>query len=156
MQPFVIKIHKALIKKQKTLAVAESCTGGLLSSFLTTLPGSSNYYILGVVAYDNKAKENILKIPHSVIQKNGAVSKAVTEMMANSVRRLANADYGIGITGIAGPGGAAPKKPIGTVFIAVIGPCKKISEKFNFKGNRNLVQRQAALMALELLQATLR
>ncbi len=156
MQPFVIKIHKALIKKQKTLAVAESCTGGLLSSFLTSLPDSSNYYILGVVTYSNKTKENILKIPYSIIQKNGAVSKVVAEMMANSVRRLAKADYGIGITGIAGPGGATPKKPIGTVFIAVIGQSKKISKKFFFKGKRTLIQRQAALKALELLQATLR
>ncbi len=156
MQPFVIKIHKALIKKQKTLAVAESCTGGLLSSFLTSLPDSSNYYILGIVTYSNKAKENILKIPHSIIQKNGAVSKVVAEMMANSVRRLAKADYGIGISGIAGPGGATPKKPIGTVFIAVIDQSKKISKKFVFKGKRTLIQRQAALKAMELLQATLR
>jgi len=156
MEPIVNKIHKTLIKKQKTVAVAESCTGGLLSSFLTKLPDSSSYYTLGVITYSNKAKENILKIPRSLIQKNGAVSKAVAQMMAGQVRLLAKSDYGIGITGIAGPGGRSRGKPKGTVFIAVISPRQKISEKFNFKGNRNQVQKQAALKALELLQNALK
>lgn len=155
MEPIVIKIHKTLIKKHKTIAVAESCTGGLLSSLLTKLSGSSNYYLLGVVTYSNKAKENVLKIPHSLIQKKGAVSKAVAEMMATNVKGLAKADYGIGITGIAGPKGATPLKPVGRVFIAITSPQKTISKKFSFKGNRNLIQKQAALNALELLQLTL-
>lgn len=151
MEPIVNKIHKALINKQKTLAVAESCTGGFLSSLLTRFAGSSKYYILGVVTYSNKAKENILKIPHSIIQKNGAVSKPVAEMMADHIRRLAKTDYGIGVTGIAGPGGASPKKPKGTVFIAVSSLSRKICKKFVFYGNRNLVQKKAALKALNLL-----
>jgi len=111
---------------------------------------------LGVITYSNKAKENILKIPHSVIQKNGAVSKAVAEMMAGYVRRLAKTDYGISTTGIAGPSGATPEKPKGTVFIAVDSRRKKISEKFSFKGGRNLVQKQAALKAMELLRVILK
>jgi nicotinamide-nucleotide amidase len=155
MELIVNKIHKALIKKQKTLAVAESCTGGLLSSFLTRLGGSSKYYIMGVVTYSNRSKENILKIPHSLIQKNGSVSRIVAEMMAIHIRLLAKSDYGIGITGIAGPAGATPGKPKGTVFIAVSSPKKKISEKFKFTGHRNLVQKKAALAAMKLLQTTL-
>lgn len=156
MELIVNKIHKALIKRQKTLAVAESCTGGLLSSFLTRLGGSSKYYTMGAVTYSNKAKENMLKIPRSVIQKNGAVSKAVAEMMASQIKRLARSDYGIGITGIAGPAGATPGKPKGTVFIAVNAPQKKISEKFKFMGGRNVVQKKAALAAMKLLLTTLR
>lgn len=155
MERIVIKIHKSLVKKQKTLAVAESCTGGLLSFLLTELAGSSKYYMLGVVTYSNKAKENILKIPPALIQRNGAVSKAVAEMMADSIKRLGKTDYAIGITGIAGPGGGTKEKPKGTVYIAVTSRRKKISEKFSFKGTRKLVQKQAALKALELLQATL-
>ena len=155
MEPIANKIHKALINKQKTLAVAESCTGGLLSNLLTRLAGSSKYYILGVVTYSNRAKENILKIPRSIIQKNGAVSKPVAEMMAEHIRRLAKTDYGIGVTGIAGPGGASPKKPKGTVFIAVSSSSKKVCKKFGFRGNRNLVQKKAALKALNLLLAWL-
>lgn len=156
MEHIVIKIHKSLIKKQKTVAVAESCTGGLLSCLLTELAGSSKYYMLGVVTYSNKAKENILKIPPALIQRNGAVSKAVAEMMASKIRRLGKTDYGVGITGIAGPGGGSAKKPKGTVYIAVINPGKKISKKFCFKGSRKLIQKQAALAALELLQAMLK
>jgi PncC family amidohydrolase len=156
MEPIVNKIHKSLIKKQKTVAVAESCTGGLLSYLLTKLAGSSKYYMLGVVTYSNEAKENILKVPRALIQRNGAVSKAVAEMMAERIKRLAKTDYAIGITGIAGPGAGTKEKPKGTVYIAVISPGKKISEKFNFKGSRKLVQKQAAFAALELLQTTLK
>ena len=155
MELIVNKIHKALIKRRETLAVAESCTGGLLSSLLTRLGGSSKYYVMGVVTYSNKAKKDILKIPRSVIQKNGAVSKVIAEMMAGRIRGLAKSDYGIGITGIAGPGGATPGKPKGTVFIAVNTRQKKISEKFKFTGGRNGVQKKAALAAMKLLLTTL-
>lgn len=148
----ISQIHKLLIKRQKTVAIAESCTGGLCSALLTQVSGSSKYFILGVVTYSNKAKENILKIPASLIAEKGAVSKETAKLMANSIRKIASSDFGIGITGIAGPTGATPKKPVGTVFIAIDSRDKKICYEFIFKGNRNAIRRNAALKAIELLK----
>jgi len=153
MEPIVSKIHSFLIKRRKTVAVAESCTGGLTSSLLTQTSGSSQYFIEGVIAYSDKAKEVILKIPHYVIKKNGAVSKPVANLMAQRVRKIAKTDFGIGITGIAGPTGGTPKKPVGTVFIAIDSKYKKICKKFHFTGNRTAVRKKAALKSLELLQS---
>jgi len=176
MQHIINQIHKRLIKDRNTVAVAESCTGGLLCSLLTQQPASSQYFILGVVAYSNKAKEVILKIPHSVLIKNGAVSKIVALRMAQSIRKIAKTDFGIGITGIAGPSGGTPEKPVGTVFIAIDSKNKNVRKKiafgdnskrfsvvgkvlytfphhkkFHFTGNRTAVRKKAALKALELL-----
>jgi len=152
MENIVNQIQKLLIKKQKTLAVAESCTGGLTSTLLTQFSGSSQYFILGVVAYNNRVKEYILKIPHSVIVKSGAVSKEVAGLMAKNIRKIAKTDFGISITGIAGPTGATPQKPVGTVFIAATSENKNISKKFLFKGSRNAIRKKSALKALELLK----
>jgi len=147
----VNKVHKSLLKNKKSLAAAESCTGGLSSSLLTRLPGSSRYFILGVVTYSNAAKTAILKIPAATIKKYGAVSAEVASLMAQNVRKIAKANLGIGITGIAGPSGGSPQKPVGTVFIAVENDAKKICRKFRFSGNRENVRKQAALKSLELL-----
>ncbi len=151
MQHIVSEIHRLLIKKQKTIAVAESCTGGLLSKLLTDISGSSQYFILGMVAYSNKAKQSILKIPYSSLAKNGAVSKIVATAMAKSVRKLANTDFGIGVTGIAGPTGGIPRKPLGTVYIAIDSQKKKVCKKFHFIGNRIAIRKKTALKALELI-----
>ncbi len=151
--PSLIKhIHKSLIKATKTIATAESCTGGLLSSFLTQLSGSSQYFTLGVTAYSNQAKRSILKVPASVIAKRGTVSKDVASLMAKNIRKIAKANFGIGITGIAGPTGATSNKPIGTVFIAVAGKNKAICKRFIFQGNRISIRKQAALKSLQLLK----
>lgn len=150
MEHIVNKIHKSLLKSQKTLAVAESCTGGLASSLLTRLPGSSRYFILGVVTYSNLAKTGVLKIPAAIIGKHGAVSAQTASLMAQNVKKIAKASLGIGITGIAGPSGGTPGKPIGTVFIAVAGGDKKICRRFRFPGNRDSVRKKAALKALWL------
>jgi len=152
MERIVNQIHGLLIKNKKTIAIAESCTGGLLSSLLTRIPGSSQYFILGVVAYSNKAKETILKIPSSIITKNGAVSKQVAIKMARNIRKLAKTDFGIGVTGIAGPTGAIPSKPVGTVFIAIDTKNKKTCKRFHFTGNRINVRKNAALKSLDLLK----
>lgn len=152
MQGIVSKIHLTLIKKGKTVAVAESCTGGLLSNLLTRISGSSKYFILGIVAYSNKTKENILKIPSQLIAKKGAVSREAAKIMAQAVRKLAKTDFGIGITGIAGPSGATAKKPVGTVFIAIDSKNKKICQRFLFKGNRDTIRKKAALKAVALLK----
>ena len=155
MKDPIFASHKLLTKKQKTIAVAESCTGGGLSNLLTQLPGSSHFFILGVVAYSNKMKQSILNIPTYLLLKKGAVSQPVAEKMANAVKKIAKADFGIGITGIAGPQGASPKKPKGTVFIAVTGKNKKICKEFHFKGNRNSIRKQSAQSALKLLNKIL-
>jgi len=152
MELIVKQIHKLLIKNKKTLAVAESCTGGLLSKLLTDLPGSSRFFLLGVVAYSNKAKSKILKISPALLKKRGAVSKETAEEMAFSARRLSGACLGIGITGIAGPAGASADKPKGTVFIALESKNKKKCRGFIFKGNRQKVRKKAALKALDLLK----
>jgi len=155
MRKIIFKIHDLLIEKEKTIAVAESCTGGLLSALLTQVSGSSQYFMLGVTSYSNSAKATILKIPSMVIAKNGAVSKNVASRMAASVRKLAKTDLGIGITGIAGPTGNSPGKPVGTVFIAINSKTKKTCNKYIFKGNRKAIREKAALKSLELLKKML-
>jgi PncC family amidohydrolase len=155
MEGIIAQIHRLLIRKSITLAVAESCTGGLLSKLLTDLGGSSRYFIFGAVVYSNKAKSLILDIPNTLIAKEGAVSASVAALMAGRIRKLAHTDFAIAITGIAGPGGGSKTKPVGTVFIAVEGKSKKICKKFNFKGNRASVRKRSALKSLELLKTFL-
>lgn len=151
MEPIVKQVHLTLLKRQKTVSVAESCTGGLVSNLLTYIGGSSKYFLLGVITYNNKAKSGILNIPASLIAKKGAVSAEVAEKMAQNVKKLAKSDFGIGITGIAGPTGATLHKPVGSVFIAVSGKDGTLSRKFLFTGNRVAIRKKSALKALELL-----
>lgn len=151
MEFLVKKIHTGLIKNQKTIAVAESCTGGLLSELLTALPGSSQSFLLGVITYSNQSKNTVLKIPIQTIMKYGAVSAIVAQKMARAIRKIAKTDFGIGITGIAGPTGATFGKPVGTVFIAIAAKNKNICKKFIFKGTRSEIKKTAALKALYLL-----
>ncbi len=155
MQPKLNQIHSLLIKSRKTVSVAESCTGGLLSSLFTQTSGSSEYFLLGIVAYSNTAKESILKIPHKLIAGKGAVSKEVALLLAKSVRLLAQSDFGIGVTGIAGPTGGTPQKPVGTVFIAIDSKNKRLCKELFFKGNRKAIRGKTALKALELLKTLL-
>lgn len=155
MQDIVRQIHKLLLKKGRTIAVAESCTGGLLSNLLTKLSGSSLYFILGTVVYSNWAKLSLLKISKVAINRHGAVSEEVAKAMATSIRKIAKSDYAIAITGIAGPSGGGVQKPVGTVFIALAGKNKQIVHKFIFKGNRTSIRKQAALKALHLLKKLL-
>ena len=155
MQNLIQQAHLRLLKSKLTIATAESCTAGLLSSLLTRFSGSSKYFILGVTTYSNKTKESILGIPASVIRKNGAVSKKVALSMAQNVKKLAKTDFGISITGIAGPTGATLQKPVGTVFICVSSKNKNICKRFIFQGNRNVIREQASLNALKLLNANI-
>ncbi len=152
MQLSVKQIHKSLIKNNRSVAAAESCTGGLLSSLLTRFSGSSRYFKLGVVPYGSQAKHRILSIPAKMLKQKGSVSSDVARHMAQAVRKLAKSDFGIGITGIAGPTGGSPQKPVGTVFIAVSGKDKTISQEFHFTGNRTTIRNKSALKSLELLK----
>lgn len=127
-----------------------------MANLLTRYPGSSQYFILGVVAYSNKAKEKILKIRHSTIKEYGSVSSGVACLMAQNIRKIAKADFGIGITGIAGPGGGASQKPVGTVFVSIAFKQGKVCKKFIFKGNRTTVRSKSAIKSLELLKKYLR
>ena len=145
------KLAKQLIKTKKTLALAESCTGGLLANTLTNIPGSSAFLLLGIVAYDNAAKTKILKIPAPLLKKHGAVSAPVANLMAQNVRKILNTDYGIGITGIAGPAGGTKTKPIGLVYIAMSTKQNTIVQEFHFKGTRLQIKDQAVNAALKVV-----
>jgi len=145
------KVLKKFAQQGLTLSIAESCTGGLVGNLLTNVAGSSAYFLLGIIAYDNAAKAKLLKIPLSLIKKHGAVSQAVASAMAQGVKKILKTDVGLGITGIAGPGGGSTAKPVGLVFIAVSHGPKTVIKKFIFKGTRLSIKNQAAQEALKLL-----
>jgi PncC family amidohydrolase len=149
------RIQKRLINSGKTVATAESCSGGLLSCWLTSKAGSSAYFILGLVVYSNRSKQKILAIPAKTISRFGAVSRQTALSMAKNVRRLSGADFGISITGIAGPSGAVPGKPAGTVFVGLSSGKLDICRRFLFPGGRLRVRKQAASEAMRLLCAHL-
>jgi nicotinamide-nucleotide amidase len=141
-----------LRKKKQTLAVAESCTGGLLSHRLTNIPGSSDYFLEAAVSYSNAAKADLLGVPPALIEKHGAVSSSVARAMARGIRRRARADYALAITGIAGPGGGSPEKPVGVVFIALAWETGTEVRKSLFLGKRDQVKFQSAQRALDMLR----
>ena len=145
------KLAQRLITDRKTLSIAESCTGGLLTHRLTNISGSSAFLIATVVSYSNQAKINLLKIPSSVIDKNGAVSSSTAKLMARNTQKLFNTDFSVAITGIAGPTGGTPQKPVGLVFIAAASRTKLTVERNLFKGSRIQIKKQATDRALELL-----
>ena len=145
------KVLKKFIQRAKTLAIAESCTGGLIGDRLTNMAGASAFFLLGIIAYDNAAKTKILGVPSVLFKKYGAVSKPVASAMAQGVRKILKTDYGLGLTGIAGPGGATRTKPVGLVFIAVSTKQKTIVKKFLFKGTRLAIKKEAAQAALKML-----
>lgn len=145
-------IGRILVKNSKTLAVAESCTGGNIAHFITANPGSSAYFKGGVVAYSNEIKVKLLDVPAVIIEKYGAVSLQVAEAMAVGAQKALNADYTIATTGIAGPDGGTDEKPVGTVWIAVAGPSGVRSEKFIFRHNRERNIIRSTQTALNLLR----
>ncbi len=145
------KIAQALVVQKKTLGVAESCTGGLLSHRLTNIPGCSDFLKLGVVAYSNEAKIKCLKVSQEDLKKHGSVSEEVAMAMASGVRQLAKTGFGIGITGIAGPTGGTKKKSVGLVYIAVNTKDETLCLKCQFEGTRSSIKSQSSTQALYLL-----
>ena len=137
--------------KRKTISVAESCTGGLLGNIITDAPGSSDYFIGGVIAYHNRVKTRLLKVPEKILNKHGAVSAQTAKLMAQNVRKLFNSDLGLAITGIAGPTGGTKQKPVGLVYIAISDSRKLICKKYLFSGPRKKIKSQSAHAALNLL-----
>lgn len=144
-------IKKILTKKNTTLAVAESCTGGLIANKLTNISRASKYFLLGVIAYSNQSKIKILKIKPSTLKKSGAVSENTAVEMAYGVQKLAGSDFALATTGIAGPTGGSKAKPVGTVFIACASKERIICRRFFFRGNRSSIKNQTAKTSLKLL-----
>ncbi|MDI6751810.1 MAG: nicotinamide-nucleotide amidohydrolase family protein [bacterium] len=136
--------------RKKTLAVAESCTGGLISHLLTSIPGSSEYYKGGIVAYSNEAKIDILGLPEGIIRRCGAVSADTAKEMAIGVARALKADVGLSVTGIAGPGGGTEEKPVGLVYMGVASEGKPEAKRFFFLGTREDIKEQSAYFALDM------
>ena len=132
------------------LAVAESCTGGLVGHRLTNIPGSSTYYMGSVTAYAYEAKVRLLGVTWETLEKNGAVSAETVSEMALGIRRALAADMGIAVSGIAGPGGGTPEKPVGLVWMAISTPKGTWARHFSFKGERLSIKEQAAEEALKL------
>ncbi|HEX7942490.1 MAG TPA: competence/damage-inducible protein A [Gemmatimonadaceae bacterium] len=148
-------IGALLRDRQMTIGVAESCSGGLLASRITDVPGSSAYFDRGVVCYSNRAKTEMLGVPEALIAAHGAVSEPVAQAMAEGIRERAASHVGVGITGIAGPGGGTPEKPVGTVAIAVVTPGARALRTFQFVGPREMVKFQSAQAAMNMLRLLL-
>jgi len=154
-RPLEAVIGDLLRTKQLTMSVAESCSGGLLASRITDVPGSSDYFERGAVCYSNRAKEEWLGVPGELIAAHGAVSEPVASAMADGIADRSGSDVGIGITGIAGPGGGTPEKPVGTVAIAVKTPFGAQVRTFQFLGGRDMVKFQSAQAAMNMLRLML-
>lgn len=138
-----------------TVATAESCTGGLLAGRLTARPGSSAYVLGGVTAYANSAKEQVVGVPAELIERHGAVSSEVARALADGARRLFGAQIGVGITGVAGPGGGTPEKPVGTVHLCVASPEAVLERSLHLTGSRTAVRERSVTMAMHLLRELL-
>ncbi|MCX5681244.1 MAG: CinA family protein [Candidatus Omnitrophica bacterium] len=144
------KIANLLIQKGQTLSLAESCTGGFLSNILTNIPGSSQFFKVGIISYADEAKNKILGVKNSTLQKYGSVSLPSVRQMAQGARQLLRTDFSIAISGIAGPTGGTKIKPVGLTYIAVSSKNNNRSFKFIFKGSRLSIKKQAAEKALKL------
>jgi nicotinamide-nucleotide amidase len=146
-------VGRLLSKRQLTIATAESCTGGLIAHRLTQVPGSSAYVERGVVCYSNRAKTELLGVPAPLITSHGAVSAEVAAVMAQGVRERAGVSVGLSVTGIAGPGGATPSKPVGLVYIALnADDGTAITREFRFHGERSVIKLRSSQAALDLLR----
>ena len=139
----------------KTVALAESCTGGYISHRLTNVPGSSGYFSGGAVVYSNEAKHRLLGVPEQSIAEHGAVSAVVARFMAEGVRRVFDCSVGLSVTGIAGPGGGSRKKPVGLVFIGISDINTSRVYSFRLKGSRHSIKKKTAHKALTLLTEAL-
>jgi nicotinamide-nucleotide amidase len=155
-RPLEAVVGALLRARRATIAVAESCTGGLLASRLTDVPGSSDYVERGAVCYSNRAKTEWLGVTEALLARHGAVSEQVAEAMAAGIRSRAGVTVGVGVTGIAGPGGGTAEKPVGTVAIAVQTDDDARVRTFQFTGGREMVKFQASQAALNLVRLLLR
>ena len=148
------RVIQLLTQRRKTLAVAEA-SGGLVGHLLTEVPGSSAAFLGGVIAYGNSVKEAI-GVPQDVIAAHGAVSAETAAALAQAVRRWAGSDYGLAVTGVAGPGGATQEKPVGLTFVAFVSDQRDGCERHVFSGDRSVIKRSSAAASLDLLLRALK
>lgn len=146
---------RTLRDQKLTVGFAESCTGGALSAFLTEQPGVSDIFLGSVVSYSNEAKVDLLGVRRDTLMQEGAVSEAVARQMAHGVRRQLKTDWSVAVTGIAGPSGGTPGKPVGTVCFAIAGPNFESSRKEFFSGDRKAIQQQSVDCAISWLAEVL-
>lgn len=151
----VEELSEKLRLRGETLGLAESCTGGLLSSIIASVSGVSDVYNGAIVAYSNHVKENVLHVPSTLIRTVGAVSTPVARAMASGARDVLLSKWGISITGIAGPGGGTPLKPVGTVCFGLRGPGVDKAQQVHFKGSRQVIQTASAEYAIRMILAEL-
>lgn len=149
-------IAKTLAEKKKTLAIAESCTGGMVSNTLSNISGCSTFFKAGFITYSNEAKTKFLKVPKDLLLEHGAASEPVARAMAEGARKAAKANFAISLTGIAGPTGGTPQKPVGLVFMACASSQRTTVERHIFKGTRLQIKKQATQAVLELLLKTVK
>jgi nicotinamide-nucleotide amidase len=142
-------VARALTENRATIAVAESCTGGLLAERLTNIPGSSSYFLGGVVCYSNELKSSLVDVPAELIESKGAVSPEVALALADGIRKRTGATIGVGVTGIAGPGGGTPEKPVGLVHIGIADERGPRERRFQFPGDRERIRMHASQTALD-------
>jgi len=145
-------VARLLTLNKATISAAESCTGGLLAQRLTSIAGSSSYFLGGVVCYSNEMKTAWADVPKELIEAKGAVSAEVAVALAEGIRRRVGSTLGMGITGIAGPGGGSEEKPVGTVHIAVASGGETKARAVRFMGDRDMIRGQASQMALDLVR----
>ena len=151
------KVVKLLIKKKLKISFAESCTGGLLSSAITSISGSSKIFTIGLVTYSNQSKINILKVPINIIRKYGAVSYETCLSMVKNINEISKTNISVSVTGIAGPKGGSKKKPVGLVFIGIKKGNKTLVKKHLFKNkNRSSIQKVSVNKALNLILSVLK
>lgn len=148
---FEIQIGNLLRKRALTLALAESCTGGLIGDRITDVPGSSEYFLGGVVAYAYEAKVALLGVSWDILNTKGAVSQETVLEMARGARRILNTDIAVSVTGIAGPGGGTPEKPVGTTWIGLVAKEGEWTRSFQFSGDREQNKISSANAALQML-----
>ena len=156
MQFICKKIIRKLTKKKIKISLAESCTGGMLSSSITSINGSSKVFNLGIIAYSNKSKIEILKVPKKILGKYGSVSEQVCKVMAKNVSKIGNTNMSLSVTGIAGPRGGTEKKPVGLVYVGIKKGSKIIVKKYLFKNKgRSYIQNSTVNKCLKLILRTL-
>ncbi len=151
MKSLAEKLGNVLVMQEKTVATAESCTGGMIAKVITDIPGSSRYFMGGVVSYSNDVKIKVLRVSRVLIERHGAVSSQVALAMARGVQRLMHADCALAVTGVAGPDGGTSKKPVGLVYIAVANGTDIEVKKFYFQKDRDGNRKDTTKAALQML-----
>ena len=157
MKERLTQVINILKRKKLKLAIAESCTGGMLSSAITSVSGASKVFTLGLVTYSNQSKNHLLKVPKQIIKKHGAVSEQVCTAMVKNLNKISKTNMALSITGIAGPGGGTQKKPVGLVYIGIKKDSKMMTKRYLFKKkNRSQIQRAAVNKSLHLILSFLK